>query len=284
MAANVYNRRRVSSEVPNLSNFLARSFDSALPRQTPDEARRHRVWRHAGGRAMQALRGALPQHCELCVGAAGDALLCPACAESLPALPAACPVCALPNPAGAVCGACLVRPPPYAATVAALVYAFPVDRLLQRLKYGGRLALADWAAAMLAAAAARALARRDAAARPDRVVAMPLARSRQRERGFNQAAEIARRVARAAGLPQVDALVRVAAGPPQAALPWAGRARNVRGVFAVSGDVVGSRIALVDDVMTTGATVAEAARTLRRAGAAAVECWVVARTLPPGSR
>src|SRR5438477_283376 len=83
----------------------------------------------------------------------------------------------------------------------------------------------------------RALCARDAAAGPQCVVALPLAAARQRERGFNQAHEIARRVARHVGLPQVAALERVAAAVPQAALPWSERARNVRGVFASRSDV-----------------------------------------------
>ena len=115
-------------------------------------------------------------------------------------------------------------------------------------------------------------------------MALPLAPARQRERGFNQAREIAVHVARRTGLPLSVPLVRVTAGPPQTTLPWARRGRNVRGAFAMSlqaGSAVrGKRIALVDDVMTTGATVAEAARTLMSAGAGRVECWVVARTLP----
>ena len=267
-----------------MSNSIAGAFDSAAGPGTANRAPAVRAWRAAVSRGAAVLRAALPQRCALCAGEAGDALVCPACAAALPCLSSACPVCALPCAGGATCGACLRRPPPYAATVAALVYAFPVDRLLQQLKYAGRLALADWAAEALIARVREALPSRPAGDRPDRVVALPLAAARQRERGFNQAREIARRVAHAAGLPLADVLARVAAGPPQAALPWRGRARNVRGAFAVAGDVRGARIALVDDVMTTGATLAEAARTLRRAGAARVECWVVARTLPPGQR
>jgi ComF family protein len=263
-----------------LSNSAAAVFDSAHGAARSRWRTTARAFRTAAALA----RHALPQRCALCVGPAGDALLCAACAAALPSLPAACPACALPSPGGETCGACLRRPPPFAATVAALAYAFPVDRLLQELKYGGRLALADWAAGTLAREVGRALARRDAAERPDRIVALPLATARQRDRGFNQAREIARGIARRVDLPLLDALARVAAGPPQAALPWAGRARNVRGAFAAVGDVRGSRIALVDDVMTTGATLAEAARVLRRAGAARVECWVVARTPPPGQR
>src|SRR5689334_15631280 len=83
-------------------------------------------------------RIALPQRCELCVADCGDALLCKPCAADLPRLAAACPVCALPTSNGLVCGACLAHPPPWSRTIAAFVYAFPVDRLLQQLKYGGR--------------------------------------------------------------------------------------------------------------------------------------------------
>jgi ComF family protein len=240
------------------------------------------AWRSVLARAQSVARAALPQRCALCVADAGRALLCPACAGALPVLPSACPVCASPATGAVPCGACLAHPPPFAATVAAFVYAFPVDRLLQQLKYGGHLALADWAGAALARAAERATATRPAADRPDCIVALPLSRARQRERGFNQAQEIAARAARHLQLPTARTLARIAGGPPQAALSWPQRAANVRGAFAACGDVRGARIALVDDVMTTGATLAEAARTLVRAGAERVECWVVARTLRTG--
>jgi ComF family protein len=226
-------------------------------------------------------RLALPQRCELCVARTAGGLVCYACAGSLPRISAACPVCALPSARSDICGACLAGPPPFAATVAAFAYAFPVSRMLQRIKYDGRLALAEWAGDALAATVCDTLSRRDGCLRPDRIVALPLAATRQRERGFNQAREIAVHVGRGTGLPLAALLERVIAGPPQTTLPWALRRRNVRGAFAVTADVRGARIALVDDVMTTGATLAEASRTLVAAGAARVECWVVARTLPP---
>jgi len=235
---------------------------------------------HASGVA----RLALPQRCELCVGRTDGGLLCAACAAGLPRISAACPLCALPSGGGRVCGACLAHPPPFAATIAALVYAFPADRLLQRIKYGGRLALAEWAGAVLATTVGPVLSRRAPGERPGQIVALPLAEARQRQRGFNQAREIAARVARATALPLAAPLARTSGGPPQAALPWAERRRNVRGAFTVHGDVRGASIALVDDVMTTGATLAEAAGALVRAGAERVECWVVARTLPPAAR
>jgi ComF family protein len=192
-------------------------------------------------------------------------------------------VCALPADGAAICGACLARPPPFAATVAAFSYAFPVDRLLRELKYGGRLANAEWLASHLARAVAAAHRLRDPRQLPDRVIALPLAASRQRERGFNQAREIAACVARELQLPLADPLDRIAAGVPQAALRWSARAQNVRGAFAARPLPRGACVALVDDVMTTGATLAAAAKALRDAGAASVECWVVARTPLPGA-
>jgi len=260
-----------------LSNAGAGSFDCGATHRT------RAAWRAWASRVAGLAGRALPQHCELCVARTDGSLLCGACAAGLPRIAAACSVCALPAADGAVCGSCLRDPPPFQATIAPLVYAFPTDRLLQRIKYGGRLALADWAGATLAAAVRGALAARKPADCPDRIVALPLSEPRQRERGFNQARAIAVRAARATALPLAAPLRRIPGGAPQAALPWAERRRNVRGAFALRADVRGARIALVDDVMTTGATLAEAASTLARAGAARVECWVVARTLPPGT-
>jgi ComF family protein len=243
-----------------LSNFLAGALDSV---------RRG---------ALDAARRALPQRCELCAATSGAHLLCPACLESLPRLGPACPLCALPTMAGEVCGQCLAHPPPFEATVAAFAYAFPVDRLLHAFKYHGRLALGEWgASAILAGREGHRGARR-----PDRLVALPLSRERQRERGYNQAFEIARVIARRLAVPLLrDGASRVRAAPPQAALPWGERAKNVRGAFACELDLAGLDIAVIDDVMTTGASLAEFAKTLRKAGAARVENWVVARTLPP---
>ncbi len=230
-------------------------------------------------RAVGVARMALPQACVLCGASAGVALVCAPCEAALPRAETACPVCALPSGHARVCGACLAHPPPYAATIAALVYAFPVDRLLQALKYGGRLALADWAAQALVGAVVAS----DAAS-VDAIVALPLAPARQRERGFNQAGEIARRVGARVALPVAAPLVRAGNRPPQAMLPWSQRANNVRGAFTCAGDVKALRLAIVDDVMTTGATLAEAARTLIDSGASRVDAWVVARTPPPDAQ
>ena len=236
--------------------------------------------RAAAARALpHALPRAWPHACLLCGAAGCDAALCAPCMKDLPALPPVCPVCASPALDGAVCGACLRHPPQVAATLAACTYAFPLDRLVQALKYGRTLAVA----VLLADAICAALSRRDNSPRPELLVPMPLSRPRQRERGFNQAAEIARVVARRTGIPLCHALARPVDRPAQAGLPWRERHRNVRGAFACTTPVTGRHLALVDDVMTTGATIEAAAGALRAAGAARVDAWVVARALPPES-
>jgi ComF family protein len=178
----------------------------------------------------------------------------------------------VPLASGRVCGACLDRPPRFDRVEAAFAYQFPVSALIHAFKYGRKLALARVLAELMAPHVASDV---------DAIVPMPLARGRLAERGYNQALEIARRVASLTGVTLLpDACSKVADTPAQASLPWKARARNVRGVFVCHAAVEGQRIAVVDDVLTTGATMNELARVLRKAGAAEVRGWVVARTLP----
>ena len=223
----------------------------------------------------------LPQRCALCVAPVPDGLLCDACRATLPTLDPACPRCALPTADGLECGACLADPPPFETTLAAHAYAFPVDRLLQALKYQGRLALAEWAGLALAQRARRALPERSLRACAPLLVPLPLAAARQRERGFNQAQLIALAAARELALPLADALARPRATAPQAGLPWSQRVRNVHGAFVARRRLDDRDVVIVDDVMTTGATLRAAAGAAIAAGARRVDCWVVARTLPP---
>lgn len=210
--------------------------------------------------------------CCLCGAATAGVSFCAECTADLPWLPAArCTVCAVPLASGAVCGSCLDRPPRFERVEAVLAYRFPVDAVICAFKYGGRLALARPLGELLGSRVARDV---------DVIVPMPLADGRLAERGFNQALEIAR-VAAAAGprlLPR--ACRKVADTPPQASLPWKERAANVRRAFVCDADLRGARVAVVDDVLTTGASLNELARVLLKAGAAAIVGWVVARTLP----
>ena len=221
---------------------------------------------------------ALPQSCAFCTAPCGNRLVCAACQSALPRIASACRLCALPAPGGTICGACVARPPPFAAAFAAFAYEFPLDRLLHAFKYGGHLSHAEYFAEALSAAVALRPAEMPW---PDALVALPLAPSRQRVRGFDQAAEIARRVARRTGVPLTAGLRRTRDTPAQAALPWKDRGKNVRGAFIADPFLAGKRVAIVDDVMTTGATLGSAAGAVLRAGAVAVEAWAVARTLPP---
>jgi len=218
-------------------------------------------------------RSVLGQDCVLCAAASGERLLCAACAADLPQVAEACPQCAGPSPGGAVCGACATHPPPFDATLAPWRYEFPVDRLVLALKFGRRLALAELFGA--------ALAERAAGRRVDALVPMPLGCARLAERGFNQALEIARHLARSTGVALAPGLAqRVRDTAPQTGLPHDERAANVRGAFECEAGEAGRTLAVIDDVMTTGASLAELARTLKRAGAVRVENWVVARTWP----
>jgi len=210
--------------------------------------------------------------CYLCRGAA-HGVLCERCDADLPRLGAAhCPRCALASPGGAVCGRCLTQPPAFDATNAALAYAFPADVLVQALKFRGELALAPVLGDLLA---------RCISERADWIVPVPLSGERLRSRGYNQALEIARRVAGATGARLApDACRRSRDTPVQMDLPLAERARNVRGAFECPSLIDAATVAVLDDVMTTGATLDEIAATLKRAGAVRVVNWVVTRTFP----
>ncbi|MDR2240493.1 MAG: ComF family protein [Zoogloeaceae bacterium] len=235
------------------------------------------IYRTVTQTAARALIRLLPQDCAVC-GQESEEKLCAACAADLPRLTGPlCPVCALPAARDTLCGACQSAPPHFDATVAVFRYAFPIEHLVQALKYRHRLPLAEWFADSLA----DALTARGGTPGVDCVMPLPLSPRRIGERGFNQAQEIARPLARALGLPLLaDACRRVHDGAPQASLPWKARQANIRHAFECRADLAGRRVAVVDDVMTTGATLNEFARLLKQHGAARVENWVVARTLP----
>ena len=180
--------------------------------------------------------------------------------------------------AAPACGECLERPPPFATAFAPFEYAAPLDQLVMRLKFGRNLA----AGRVLSQLMLDAL-RAEPPPRPDALVPVPLHAARLRERGYNQALELARPLARALGIPlRIDLLERQRATAAQTDLDAAARRRNVRGAFGVAATAaVPAHIALVDDVMTTGTTLRECAKTLLRAGVARVDVWVIARAPKP---
>jgi ComF family protein len=236
--------------------------------------RNRAVWRVRLERALgAALHALFPARCIFCGAADAPESVCAGCREDLPGRnQPRCPVCAIELQTAQVCGACLQRHPAFDGVRAAYTYAFPLDAAIQRLKYAPDLTLVAPLGALLAERAPR-----DYSA--DLLVPMPLSRARLRSRGFNQAVELGRIVARRLSVPlALDAVRRIRETPPQASLPWEDRARNVRGAFACEADLSGLRVAIIDDVMTTGATLEELAGELKRSGAREVTAWVLART------
>ncbi len=209
----------------------------------------------------------------------GRGRVCTDCITRFAAPVPRCPRCALRLSAPAPsCGRCLHEPPVHEHAVCVADYGFPWDRLIADFKFHGQAELAIAFAELLAGAVRAA-----APPAPDLVLPVPLAPRRLAERGYNQAWELARRVAHRLALPaRCELLLRPRETAPQADLPRVARLANLRSAFAVAAPapaaLAGRRVALVDDVLTTGATARAAARVLLDAGAAAVDVWVLART------
>jgi ComF family protein len=244
------------------------------PLAAPKPALVERVLLRCGGQCAVCRAWSQHQVCESCLlRYAEPTLRCWTCAARLPL--------ELADRRQARCGQCLQHPPPLDRSVSALDYGFPWDGLLQRFKYHQALDLRETLLERLNHALN--LAELDA---PDWLLPVPLSRERLQERGYNQAHELVKALARRRGLrTDPDLLLRVKHNARQAELNLADRAANVKGVFAVeptrADELKGSRVAVLDDVMTSGATLFEIARVLRRAGAVEVQAWVVARTPAP---
>lgn len=222
-----------------------------------------------------------PRCCYLCGESSGAGAVCAYCEGELPSLQtkSRCPVCALPTPQGTLCGACLKRPPAFDATAAVFAYASPLREMILAVKHGQGFAQIDWLGDRLADGLARE------GWRPDLLVPMPLHPARLCERGFNQSAELAKRVCARSGVPlALDLLVRDIDTPRLEGLRRAARQRAVRGAFRCREAVSGRCIVVVDDVMTSGASLNELARTLKGRGASQVCNLVVARTLRQAPR
>jgi ComF family protein len=242
-------------------------------------------WSHHLFARLPAL---LPSSCALC-GGIGDDPLCSGCRRQFVARRRhCCGQCGMPLPAVSIpgeeavqrCGACLDDPPSFDATVAAVDYSAPLDQLVIALKFGSRLAMAPLFAGLLR----DALLHESGVPLPDLLIPVPLGSERLRQRGYNQALEIARPLSRALGIElQARLAQRLRETDAQSTLHPEQRRKNMRGAFSLTPAFVdkigGKHIGVVDDVMTTGETLNELAATLKRFGAARVSNFVFARTL-----
>ena len=221
-----------------------------------------------------ALDALLPSHCLLC-GARGQGALslCAACEADMPRNTMCCARCALPQESPArLCGRCIKREPPWDAVWVPFRYEWPLAQLESRFKFGGDLA-AGRTLSMLWLATPRP------EALPQAIVPVPLHRSRLRGRGYNQALELAKPLAKHFDIRLLhEALRRNRATGAQTELTAVQRRRNVRGAFETNFDgAVPEHVAVLDDVFTTGATLAECVRVLKRAGVQRVDVWALAR-------
>lgn len=226
----------------------------------------------------------LPPVCHVCrsfIPNAGKPHICQTCRERLPlVLPPLCPVCGIPFiGAGSdhQCGACLARPPYFDAAMARFLYEGAIRDMIHSFKYNQQTHLRYPLALLTLEGMDRILAGHD----PHLIVPVPLHRSRLRQRGFNQAVLLGRVLSRHLSLPMLpDTLARTRPTEPQIKLSATERRLNVKGAFAVNRPdmVVGKRILLLDDVMTTGSTMDECAKELKNAGAEAVIAATIART------
>lgn len=220
----------------------------------------------------------LPPRCLLCGASGSNGLdLCTDCARELSRNLVCCRRCALPLATPAeLCGECQRRPPKWDVAWAPFRYGWPLDRLESRYKFGADLA----AGRVLSTLWQREPCPIDL---PQLLVTVPLHQRRLRRRGYNQALELARPLARSLGVSlQHDALQRLRPTAAQTELDAVARRSNVRGAFVLrSGVALPEHVAILDDVMTTGATLSECARVLRRAGVLRVDVWALARAPSP---
>ena len=250
--------------------------------------------RHWPQLQLARILASMPSCCALC-NQSGKRIICDDCNQHYFAdCPPRCRQCANPLPrlnapgsGPALCGNCLKQPRAFDTTIVACDYAAPTDQLILALKFGGRLALAPMFAQMLCDAMQRQASSAQptlSADLPDILTAVPLSAQRLRQRGFNQALEIAKPLARMLGLNlQHGLLLRQRDTLPQSQVPQLEqRRRNLRQAFAVppaaAQHIHGRHIGVVDDVMTSGETLHALAKTLRRHGARRITNFVFART------
>jgi ComF family protein len=222
--------------------------------------------------------GLLPFTCILCHGRSSQTLdLCCACQSELPILPQSCPRCAkIFSSTTLTCGTCLQNPPVFAATYALFSYLPPITKLLMEIKFHQLLVNARLMGELLASAIQQHWYIGQSL--PDKIIPVPLHPQRLRERGFNQAVEIGRPIQKKTGIfLDINSCFRIKHTAAQATLKAEKRVDNLKNAFAINQDLTGQHIAILDDVITTGHTVTELSKTLKKAGAKRIDIWACAR-------
>lgn len=228
----------------------------------------------------------LPSQCLLCACTLNGELLCAGCLTDLPHLSATktCKQCSLGlNTADTLCGHCLRHPPAFSGSVIPFAYQYPLNALIHKFKYRGHLASGKLLGQLLAQHMQQRSQNSEWQA-PDLLIPTPMHWTRRWRRGFNQAEILTRYIASELKLPFALHLIkRTQRTPSQKELSRLERQKNLRKAFAISlkdrQQIAGKRIALIDDVVTTTATVRELSQLLIKAGAADVQVWALARTM-----
>ncbi len=223
----------------------------------------------------------LPCYCALCHNPTTNTALCTPCTGELPWLKNPCVCCAKPlisetiiHPA--VCGDCLTNPPSYQALIAPFQYKYPIDYLILNLKFGNKFIYARILGELMAETIARHY---QPINYPQLIIPVPLHPRRLRERGYNQAVEIARPIQKKFRLPlSVHQCGRIIDTQPQAAIAASGRSRNVKSAFSAALSIKATHVAIIDDVVTTGSTVSELTQALRKVGVKKIDIWCCSRT------
>lgn len=198
--------------------------------------------------------------------------LCEACKQQLPWITNHCQICGLPQVESGICGQCLANRPRFTSCRALFRYQEPIDKLITQLKFNNQLHIAKLFASLLVETFDTSKPT------PELLIPVPLHRKRQRQRGFNQALEIARPVSKALQIPiDIHSCIRVKSTQAQSELPAKKRRYNIKNAFQICHDIGAKHVAIIDDVVTTGSTVNELSKNLKQRGVKCIEIWCLAR-------
>jgi ComF family protein len=219
-----------------------------------------------------------PATCQLCGNPGQDMDICTSCSNDLPHNSNCCHICALPLPSshtqGQTCGRCLRQTPSFDQCHAPFIYGHPISRLISDFKFNGKLHAGRLLSELLIN-----FIEQNNLELPDLILPVPLHPTRLKERGFNQALELARPISRHFAIPlDTKSCRRIKATATQSTLHQNVRRKNMRGAFEAKKDIDAKHLVIIDDVVTTGATVSELAKTVKSAGTIKVDVWALAKT------